>query len=88
MKKRIISIIIAVIMIAGAAMPAFAMTGRGDKGMMLLRNKYFKACAFNTNIQKFFKRRKIDSVYQLNGFTLAKDISEIKMIVTESSLKF
>lgn len=66
----------------------FDEVGRGDKGMMLLRNKYFKTCAFNTNIQEFFKWRHIDSVCQLNGFTLAKDISEIKMIVTESSLKF
>ena len=25
-----------------------------DKGMLLLRNRFFKSCCFNTNIQKFF----------------------------------
>ena len=56
--------------------------------MMLLRNRYFKGCAFNTKIQQWFKDNDITSIDQLNGVTLANDISEVRMIVTESCLKF
>ncbi len=66
----------------------FEQAGRSNKGMMLLRNRYFKGCAFNTKIQQWFKDNDIISVGQLNGVTLASDISEVKMIVTESCLKF
>ena len=66
----------------------FEQAGRSNKGMMLLRNRYFKGCAFNTKIQQWFKDNDITSVSQLNGITLASDISEVKMIVTESCLKF
>jgi hypothetical protein len=66
----------------------FEQAGRSNKGMMLLRNRYFKGCAFNTKIQQWFKDNDITSVDQLNGVTLANDISEVRMIVTESCLKF
>ena len=66
----------------------FEQVGRSEKGMMLLRNRYFKSCAFNTKLQKWFKENKIKEISQLNGFTLASDISQVKMVVTESSLKF
>ena len=66
----------------------FEQAGRSNKGMMLLRNRYFKGCAFNTKLQKWFEDNNITDVSQLNGITLASDISEIKMIVTESCLKF
>ena len=59
-----------------------------DKGMLLLRNRFFKTCAFNTNIQKFFADNGITSIDQLNGFTLAKSVSEIKLITTPSSIKY
>lgn len=59
-----------------------------DKGMLLLRNRFFKTCAFNTNIQQWFIDNGITDVSQLNGFTLAKDISEIKLITTPSSIKY
>lgn len=59
-----------------------------DKGMLLLRNYYFKSCCFNSNIQQFFKDNNITDVSQLNGFTLAKDIKDIKVITTPSSIKF
>lgn len=59
-----------------------------DKGMILLRNRFFKTCAFNTNIQKWFDDNGIASVEQLNGFTLAKDISQVKLITTPSSIKY
>ncbi len=66
----------------------FEQAGRSNKGMMLLRNRYFKSCAFNTKLQQWFKENKIKDISQLNGFTLAANVSQIKMIVTESSLKF
>lgn len=59
-----------------------------DKGMILLRNNFFKSCCFNTNIQQFFTDHGITSVDQLNGRTLATDISQIKMITTPSSIKY
>lgn len=59
-----------------------------DKGMLLLRNRFFKTCAFNTNIQKWFQDNNITDVGQLNGFTLAKDIAQVKLITTPSSVKY
>ncbi|MBQ6264018.1 MAG: hypothetical protein IJK60_01050 [Clostridia bacterium] len=66
----------------------FEQAGRNDKGMMLLRNRWFKSCAFNTKLQEWFNENRIKDIPQLNGFTLAGDISQVKMAVTESSLKF
>lgn len=57
-------------------------------GMLLLRNKFFKSCCFNTNIQKWFRDNDITRVSQLNGFTLATNVSEIKMITTPNSVKY
>lgn len=59
-----------------------------SKGMLLLRNKFFKSCCFNTNIQKFFKDNSITEISQLNGETIATDIRDIKVITTPSSIKF
>lgn len=59
-----------------------------DKGMILLRSRFFKSCAFNSNIQQFFEDNGITSVEQLKGFTLAKDIKDVKFITTPSSIKF
>lgn len=59
-----------------------------DKGMLLLRNRFFKTCAFNANIQKWFADQNITRIDQLNGFTLATDISQIKLITTPSSVKY
>lgn len=59
-----------------------------DKGMLLLRNKFFKSCCFNTNIQKFFKDNNITAISQLNGQTIATDIKDIKIITTPSSIKY
>jgi hypothetical protein len=57
-------------------------------GMLLLRNRFFKSCCFNTNIQKWFKDNKITDITQLNGYTIAKDIKDIKLITTPSSIKY
>lgn len=58
------------------------------KGMILLRNLFFKCCCFNTNIQQWFADNNITQIEQLNGFTLAEDIKDIKLITTPSSIKY
>ena len=57
-------------------------------GMILLRNSFFKSCCFNCNIQKFFEDNGITDVSQLNGRTIAKQISDIKLITTPNSIKY
>ena len=59
-----------------------------DKGMLLLRNRFFKTCAFNTNLQQWFADNNITDISQLKGFTLAQNIEDIKIITTPSSIKF
>ena len=59
-----------------------------DYGMLLLRNRFFKSCCFNCNIQQFFKDNGITEISQLNGKTIATDISQIKFITTPSSIKY
>lgn len=59
-----------------------------DKGMLLLRNRFFKSCCFNANIQQWFADNNITDVKQLNGFTLAESIDQVKLITTPSSIKY
>lgn len=59
-----------------------------NKGMVLLRNQFFKSCCFNTNIQQWFRDNRITSISQLRGFTLAEKIEDIKLITTPSSIKY
>lgn len=61
-----------------------------EKHMLLLRSKFFKSCVFKTRLQKWFADNQITSIDQLNskGVTLAKDIHDIKLVITESSLKY
>ncbi len=59
-----------------------------DKGMLLIRNRFFKSCCFNTNIQKWFEDNDIDTIDKLNGYTTATEVSQIKLITTPSSLKY
>ena len=66
----------------------FENAGYGDKGMMLLRNRFFKTCAFNTNLQKWFADNGITTVGQLAGYTTARKVEDIKLVITESSLKY
>lgn len=61
-----------------------------EKGIMLLRNSFFKSCGFNTNIQKWF-----DYAFRGNKPEYIKDmfdrdvkLSDIKLITTPNSLKF
>lgn len=59
-----------------------------NKGMLLLRNVMFKSCCFNANIQQWFEDNGITDISQLNGETIAKDIKDIKLITTPSSIKY
>lgn len=63
-----------------------------DKGMLLLRNRFFKSCAFNANIQTWFEDKGINSIDDLpddiREGTVATNISDIKLITTPSSIKY
>lgn len=56
--------------------------------MLLLRQRMFKSACFKANIQQWFADNGITDVSQLNGFTLAGDIKDIKIITTSSSIKY
>lgn len=64
--------------------------GYADKHMVLLRNKFFKSCAFRTRLQKWFKDKKItlDDLKRRGFVTLAEDIDQIVMVTTPNSLKY
>lgn len=59
-------------------------------GMVLLRNRFFKSCCFNTNLQDWFTDNNITEISQLHpdAITLATDISEVKLITTPNSIKY
>ena len=61
-----------------------------DKHMLLLRNKFFKSCAFRTKLQKWFADKHITlSDLKARGFvTLAENINQIAMVTTPDSLKY
>lgn len=61
-----------------------------EKHMLLLRNKFFKSCAFRTKLQKWIKDKGITlEDLKSRGFvTLATDISQIVMVTTPNSLKY
>ena len=58
------------------------------KSMLLLRNRFYKSAAFCFDIQRWFKDNKITDISQLNGYTLAERVEDIKLITTPNSLKF
>jgi hypothetical protein len=63
--------------------------GYADKHMLLLRNKFFKSCAFRTKLQKWIKDKNITlDDLKTRGFTLAMDVSQIVMVTTPNSLKY
>ena len=55
---------------------------------MLLRSRFFKCCAFNTNLKKWFEDNNITRIDQLNGITFAKSIDDIVLVASESCLKY
>lgn len=58
------------------------------KSMILLRNRFFKSAAFCFDIQRWFRENGVTDIKQLNGFTLADSVEDIKLITTPNSLKF
>lgn len=62
--------------------------GYEEKGMLLLRNRFFKGACFNTNIQKWFTDNNITNIEQLNGYTMATDIKDIKLILNKTCIKY
>lgn len=59
-----------------------------DKSMILLRNLFFKSCCFKGKLQKWFADNGIERVDQLNGFTLAQKIEDVKFVTTPNSIKY
>lgn len=61
-----------------------------EYGMVLLRNRFFKSCCFNTNIQKWFEDNNIQDLSQLHpdSITLAVKIEDIRLITTPNSIKY
>lgn len=59
-----------------------------DRGMVLLRNLFFKCCCFNCNLQQWFADNGVTEISQLNGRTLATRIEDVKLITTPSSVKY
>lgn len=59
-------------------------------GMVLLRNRFFKSCCFNTNIQQWFADKNITKISQLHkdSITIADKIQDIKLITTPNSIKY
>ncbi len=61
-----------------------------DKHMLLLRNKFFKSCAFKTKLKKWIQDKGItlDDLKARGFVTLATDISQIVIVTTPNSLKY
>lgn len=66
----------------------FEECGYGDKAILQVRKRMFKGIGINTDIQQFFKDNNITKISQLNGKTIATDVSQIKLITTPSSVKY
>ena len=64
----------------------FERCGHPDKGMMLLRNDFLKSCAFNTNLQDFWKENGITELTDMFGNKYRAE--DIKLVITPNSLKF
>lgn len=63
-------------------------------GMALLRNHFFKACAFRTNIQMFLKDWCTENGYDydtyelIDMFGVSHKLKDIKMITTDNAIKW
>ncbi|MCI3922504.1 hypothetical protein MO973_19925 [Paenibacillus sp. TRM 82003] len=55
------------------------------KGMLLLRSLHFKACAFNTNLQKWFADN--NKTHVVDMFGNVKETKDILLVITPSALK-
>ena len=64
--------------------------GDRDSGMMLLRNFFFKSCAFRTDIQGFYRevfKEDYDTATIEDRWGYPVPVKDIRMIVTNSSFK-
>lgn len=64
--------------------------GKRDSGMMLLRNFFFKSCAFRTDIQGFYRevfKENYDTAVIEDKWGYPMPVKDIRMIVTSSSFK-
>lgn len=65
-----------------------------DAGMALLRNQFFKACAFRTRIQKFFQNWCVDNeidydTYEIKDMFGCKHLAkDVKIITTDNAIKW
>lgn len=59
---------------------------KSDKSFMLLRNDFFKCCAFNTKLNKFFESNGVYELYDMFGNKY--DAKNVKLVTTPNSLKF
>lgn len=59
-----------------------------DKADLQLRNRFYKGTGIRCRIQDFFTKNNITKISELNGVTIAKDIKDIKLITTPSSVKY
>lgn len=57
-------------------------------GMCLLRNHFFKACAFKTRLQKFFKDNGMSDRCVFDAFGRKHYLRDIKIVTTESAAKW
>lgn len=59
-------------------------------GFILIRNRFVKSACFQADIQQFFSDNGITCIEQLNvnGKTIATNLSQIKLITTKSSIKY
>ncbi len=61
-----------------------------EKHMLLLRNKFFKSCAFKTKLQKWIQDKGItlEDLKERGFITLAENVNQIVMVTTPNSLKY
>ena len=66
----------------------FLSHGLADKGMMLLRSRFFKCCAFNAKLKRWFADNGVTKLSQLTGITTAESLDDILLVASESCLKY
>lgn len=78
----------------GMALIESDITPKDSNGMVLLRNHMFKACAFKTYIQKFFKDWCSENDYDYETYTVTDifgkehRLKDIKIITTDNAIKW
>ena len=63
----------------------FAGNGYGDKGFLLLRNRFFKSAGFNTRLQDYYRENGITAVTDMFGNEIPAE--NVLMVTTPNSVK-